>query len=116
MVRLTERFIFLPMSREVLGLAWTVERVRTRSVERTFSSAAARACWAFFSSLTRIYKGKVSKLERNQCFPIEVQVTNTNSLLQESVFELFSVELNPQLIGAHSGCSEEHWVLGEVRG
>lgn len=51
MVRLTDRFIFLPTSLVVLGLACTVERVRTRSVDRTFSSAAARASWAFFSSL-----------------------------------------------------------------
>lgn len=51
MVRLTDRFIFLPMSLEVLGLDWTVERVRILSVDKTFSSAAARASWAFFSSL-----------------------------------------------------------------
>lgn len=53
MVRLTDRFIFFPMSLEVLGLAWTVERVRILSVDRTFSSAAALACWAFFSSLRK---------------------------------------------------------------
>lgn len=41
---------------------------------------------------------------------------NSNSLLQESILELLGVELDPQLIGAHSGCSEEHWVFGEVRG
>lgn len=43
MVRLTDRFIFLPMSLVVLELVWRVERVRTRSVDRTFSSVAA---WA----------------------------------------------------------------------
>lgn len=53
MVRLTDRFIFLPTSLVVLGLDCSVERVRTRSVDRTFSSAAARASWAFFSSLKR---------------------------------------------------------------
>lgn len=41
---------------------------------------------------------------------------NGNSLLQESILELLGVELDPQLIGAHSGCSEEHGVFGEVRG
>lgn len=51
MVRLTDRFIFLPMSLVVLGLDCSVERVRTLSVDRTFSSAAARASWAFFNSL-----------------------------------------------------------------
>lgn len=62
MVRLTERFIFLPTSLEVLGLAWTVERVRTRSVDRTLSSAAAFAIWAFFSSLRKREKNSVNTI------------------------------------------------------
>lgn len=36
--------------------------------------------------------------------------------MQERILELLGVELDPQLIRAHSGGSEEHWVFGEVRG
>ncbi len=50
------------MSLEVLGFDWTVERVRILSVDKTFSSAAARAIWAFFSSLKK-KKKKTVKLQ-----------------------------------------------------
>lgn len=39
-----------------------------------------------------------------------------DSLLQESVLELLGVELDPQLICAHSGRGEENRVFDEVRG
>lgn len=41
---------------------------------------------------------------------------DVNSLLQESVLELLGVELDPQLICAHSGRGEENRVFDEVRG
>lgn len=75
MVRLTDRFIFLPMSLEVLGMDWTVERVGILSVDKTFSSAAARASWAFFSSLRKIFFKRAVKMGSNSLRPGSISLT-----------------------------------------
>lgn len=110
MVRLTDRFIFLPTSLVALGLAWRVERVRTRSADRTRSSAAARASWAFFSSL-RDHKEPSSAPEP----ALKTLLGRGHVLLQERVLELLGVQLDPQLVRAHPGSGEQHRALDEVR-
>lgn len=56
----------------------------------------------------------VNQLNQTTCF--SPTLLDVDSLLQESVLELFGVELDPQLVCAHSGRSEENWVFDEVRG
>lgn len=110
MVRLTDRLIFLPMSRVVLGLDCSVERVRTLSVDRTFSSAAARASWAFFSSLrgTTDTSGTVRRVG------VGAARAGEHSLLEQRVLKLLRVELDPELVRTHPGRREQHRVPDEV--
>lgn len=133
MVRLTERFIFFPMSREALELDWTVERVRTRSVDRTFSSAAIFAIWAFFSSLrdenqnyfsstkvqfqtTTSDRSIISKTLLKLAWNLPLEMEEYIILLQKCVLELLSVELYTQLISTHPGSSQKNRMSDEVRG
>lgn len=135
MVRLTERFIFFPMIREALELDWTVERVRTRSVDRTLSSASAFAIWAFFSSLRNenqnyyfSYNFKkvqfqtiafdrsiLSKMLLNLAWNLPLEMEEY-ILLQKCILEFLSVELYTQLISTHSGSSQKNRMSDEVRG
>lgn len=115
MVRLTDRFIFLPMSLVVLELACRVERVRTRSVDRTFSSAAARASWAFFSSLEDHKEPSASSCCWRSCHKKPVLRWRNHLLLEQRVLELLCVELDSELVRTHPGSGEQHRAFDEVR-
>lgn len=110
---------------EVLGLYWTVERVRILSVDRTFSSAAALAICAFFSSLRKRKRNKSIKSgsEKTSSFSNKQSFTVWSELplfmhwicaryLEKKCLSLFSTKDDKILTseGEHSWTSL-HWAL-----